>query len=324
MKREFSIGAAVAAPFRLAFGKPLSTLAWGLVLMIPSVVAIAAFAPLFTRAIETGDAAVLASQGAMSDFEDFSQFMAFQAWSGLSNILGLLATLLVTTAVIRAAMAGRRGDGIAFLRFSKDELHVAVIGIAIVVGTAAVWILLALIILGFGIAAGVSGGEMSWSALIAVGVALVGLFATLVFWGRLSLIAPAAVILGTLAFDEGWKAGRGQTGRLFLLMLALFAVTLLIGVVVMTLVVIAAVILGASMVQFGDPGGWDDAAVETWMLSQLENPWPLVGIGALLTPILAWISGFSQALWTAPFAVAAEGLVQRPQAAGADVEAANP
>ncbi|WP_029415359.1 hypothetical protein [Brevundimonas bacteroides] len=323
MRRGFSIGEAVAAPFRLAFGKPLSTLAWGLVLLIPSVVAFAAFAPLFAEAMQTGDAAVLAAEGGPSDFESFGQYMEFQAWSGLSNILGLLATLLVTTAVIRAAMAGRRRDGAAFLRFSRDEFHVAVIGIAIVVGTVIVWIVLGVLIAGFGIAAGASGGEMTWSALTAVGIGLLGLFATLVIWGRLSLIAPAAVILKTLAFDEGWKAGRGQTGKLFLLILTLFAVTILIGLVFFVLILIAAVALGAGLAQFGDPGSWDDAAVEAWILAQLENPWPILGIGALLLPILAWISGFSQALWTAPFAVAAEGLVQRPEPAGADVETAN-
>jgi hypothetical protein len=324
MRRGFSIGDAVAAPFRLAFGKPLSTLAWGLVLLIPSVVAIAASAPFFAEAMQTGDAAVLASEGDLEDFESFSQFMAFQAWSGLSNILGLLATLLVTTAVIRAAMAGRRGDGAAFLRFSRDEFHVAVIGIAIVVGTVIVWIVLGVLIAGFGIAAGVSGGEMTWSALTAVGIAILGLFATLILWGRVSLIAPAAVILKTLAFDEGWKAGRGQTGKLFLLILALFTVTILIGLFVFVLILIAAAALGAGMAHMGDWEAVDDAAVEAWMLAQLENPWPMLGIGALLLPVLAWISGFSQALWTAPFAVAAEGLVQRPEPVGADVETANP
>lgn len=324
MKRGFSMGAAVAAPFRLALGRPLATLAWGLVLIIPSAVAIWAFAPLFTRALETGDAGILASEGAMGDFESFGQYMEFQAWSGLSNILGLLATLLVTTAVIRAATAGRRGDGTAFLRFSKDEFHVAVIGIAIIVGTVVAWVVIGLLIAGFGIAAGVSGGGMNWSALVAVGIGLVGLFATLVIWGRLSLIAPAAVILKTLAFDEGWKAGRGQTGRLFLLMLALFALTILIGLLVFVLILIAAVALGAGMAHMGDWEAIDDAAVEAWVLAQLENPWPMLGIGAVLLPVLAWITGFSQALWTAPFAVAAEGLVQRPKPVGADAGTANP
>ncbi|KPF78780.1 hypothetical protein IP78_10610 [Brevundimonas sp. AAP58] len=324
MRRGFSIGDAVAAPFRLAFGKPLSTIAWGLVLLIPSVVAIAAVAPLFAEAMQTGDAAVLASEGDLEDFESFSQFMAFQAWSGLSNILGLLATLLVTTAVIRAAMAGRRGDGAAFLRFSRDEFHVAVIGIAIVVGTVIVWIVLGVLIAGFGIAGGVSGGEMTWSALTAVAIGLIGLFATLVLWGRLSLIAPAAVITKTLAFDEGWRAGRGQTAKLFLLMLTLFAVTILIGMVVFVLILIAAVALGAGMAQFDDPSAWDDEAINAWVLAQMENPWPMLGVGALMLPVLAWISGFSQALWTAPFAVAAQGLVPRPELAGADVETANP
>lgn len=325
MRRGFSIGSAVAAPFPLAFRRPLSTMAWGLVLLIPSVVAIAAFAPLVSQALETGDASVLATEGAISDFESFGAFMEFQAWSGLSNVLGLLATLLVTTAVIRATMAERRRrDGAAFLRLGRDEFHVAVIGIAIIVAVVAGWLLIGAVIVGFAVAAGVSGGEMNWAALVAVGVGLVGLFATLVLWGRLSLIAPVAVILKTLAFDEGWKAGRGQTGHLLLLILTLFAVTLLIGLVLVVLFMIAAVALGAGMAHMGNPEDWDDAAIEAWMLAQFENPWPMLGIGAVLLPLMAWITGFSQALWTAPFAVAAQGLVQRPEAAGADAEVANP
>jgi hypothetical protein len=324
MRRGFSIGDAVAAPFKLAFGKPLSTLAWGLVLLIPSVVAIAAFAPLFALALEAGDAEVLSTEGGPSDFESFGQYMEFQAWNGLSNILGLLATLLVTTAVIRAAMAGRRGDAAAFLRFSRDEFHVAVIGIAIVVGLVVVWVVLGVLIVGFGVAAGMSGGGMTWSALTAMGIGVVGLLVTLVVWGRLSLIAPAAVILRTLAFDQGWKAGRGQTGRLFLLMLTLLAVSILVGLLVLVLILIAAAALGAGMAHMGEPSAWDDEAINAWVLAQLENPWPMVGFGAVLLPILAWISGFSQALWTAPFAVAAEGLVERPDPVGADADAVSP
>jgi hypothetical protein len=132
------------------------------------------------------------------------------------------------------------------------------------------------------------------------------------------------VILKSLAFDEGWKAGRGQTGRLFLLMLTLFAVTIMIWLALVVLIMVAALVLGAGMAHMGDWEAIDDAAVEAWMLAQLENPWPMIGIGALLLPVLAWISGFSQALWTAPFAVAAEGLVQRPETAGADADTANP
>ena len=300
-------------------------MAWGLVLLIPSVVAVAAFAPLFSQALETGDASVLASEGAMSDFESFGAFMEFQAWSGLSNVLGLLATLLVTTAVIRAATAeARRREGVAYLRLGRDEFHVAVIGIAIIVAVVAAWLVVGGVVVGFAVAAGVSGGEMNWAAFVAVGVGLVGLFATLVLWGRLSLIAPAAVILRTLAFDEGWKAGRGKTGHLLLLMLTLFAVTLLIGLVFVLLFMIAAVALGAGMAHMGNPEDWDDAAIEAWMLAQLENPWPMLGVGAVLLPLVAWTAGFSQALWTAPFAVAAQGLVPRSEPAGADVEVANP
>jgi hypothetical protein len=313
MRRDFSIGEAIAAPFRLAFGKPFSTLAWGLVMIVPSVVAIAAMAPLVVQAIETGDAGTLAGETGMEGFEDLGAYLSFQAWNGLANILGLVATLLVTTAVIRAVLAGRRGDGGAFLRFGRDEFHVAVIGLAIIVGIVALWLVIGGVAVGLGLAAGIGGGGMAWAGWLAGGLGLLLAVVTLVLWGRLSLLAPAAVITRTLAFEAGWRAGRGKTGKLFLLIICLFAVTILIGLVFILLVLIAAVALGAGM------GQWpDDAVIEAWMLAQLENPGLLIGVSLAALPPLAWLTGFSQALWTAPFASAARELLPPPETVGAD------
>ncbi len=310
MRRRFSIGEALGEPFRLAFKRPLMTMAWGLLSLLPGFITFAAMGPLLVELIQNGE--LMANGGpAADDFSTFNQFMIFQAWSGLANILGLLAYLLVTTAVIRAVLAGRRRDGAAFVRLSKDEFYVAVIGLAIGVGVTFVVILGGLLVAIFGGIA-VGTGEV-WSMLAALGLGTALFLAVALIWGRLALIAPVSVMTGELAFAAGWRAGRGQTGRLFLLGLALIGVSILIGIGFLILFVLTAIVFGGGLESWAD-----EAAVEAWMLAQLENPGLLLGIGAVALIPLSWFQGFSAALWTAPYAVAARGLTPPSVPAGAD------
>ena len=100
MARRFSIGEAVGEPFRLAFGRPLATMVWGLISIVPSFIVFAAMGPMLAEMIETGGMAAAGAHPGMNDFESFDQFMIFQAWSNLSTLLSFLALLLVTTAII--------------------------------------------------------------------------------------------------------------------------------------------------------------------------------------------------------------------------------
>ncbi|HEV2082922.1 MAG TPA: hypothetical protein VGR32_10805 [Brevundimonas sp.] len=316
MAKRFSIGEAIGEPFRLAFRRPVTTMVWGLLSIVPSFIVFAAMGPFIAETITTHGLAAAGAQPGAGDFDTFSQFMMFQAWSGLSNMLSLVALLLVTTAVIRAVVGGRARDRAAFLRLSKDELHVAVIGIVIGVGVGIAATIGIFLIAGFGITGVATGAE--WAMAIAVIGAFLLVLVILVFWGRLALMAPAAVIAGELTFAAGWKAGRGQTGRLFLLMLGLIGVTILIGIGLMVLFVLTAIVFGGGLEAWAD-----EAAVEAWLLAQLENPWPLVAIGVVLLIPMAWVQGFSSALWTAPYAVAARGLAPPRAAAVADEERAD-
>ena len=217
--------------------------------------------------------------------------------------------LLIFTA---ALLAERRRDGAAFLRLSKDEFYVAVIGLAICVGAIFVLVVAGILVAIIGGIA-VSTGE-AWGMLTALGLGVATFLAVALVWGRLALIAPVAVMTGELAFAAGWRAGRGQTGRLFLLMLALIGVSILIGIGLMILFVLTAIVFGGGLESWAD-----EAAVEAWMLAQLENPGLLLGIGAVALIPLSWFQGFSAALWTAPYAVAARGLAAPVIPAGADV-----
>jgi len=311
VRRRFSIGEALGEPFRLAFKRPLMTMAWGLFSLLPGFITLAAMGPFLIEMVQNGELMAAGGQPAAGDLETFNQFMIFQAWSGLANILGLLAYLLVTTAVIRAVLAGRRRDGAAFLRLSKDEFHVAVIGLAIGVGVTFVIILAVLLVAIVGGMA-VSTGD-AWSMLAALGLGVAMFLAVALVWGRLALIAPVSVMTGELAFAAGWRAGRGQTGRLFLLILALVVVSILISIAFLILFVMAAIVFGGGLESWAD-----EAAVEAWMLAQLENPGLLLGLGAVALIPLSWFQGFGAALWTAPYAVAARGLTPPTAPAGAD------
>jgi hypothetical protein len=312
MARRFSIGEAIGTPFRLAFKQPVTTTVWGLLSIVPSLIVLAAMVPFFQSAIEQGGMEGLAEAGEPSagDFETFQQFMAFQAWSGLSNILSLLALLVITCAVIRAVLAGRKGDRFAWVRLGKAEFFVAVVGIAVFVAAMLVLVAGGLVIAGFGITGAATGAKWALWVALALGLALT--IGMILLWGRLALIAPATMMTGELAFEEAWKAGKGQTGRLFLMILALFAVSILVGIAVIILFVVCLAIFGGGL------AAWtDEAAVEAWMIGQLENPWPWLGAGLLFLIPIAWFQGFSTALWTAPFAVAARDLMPK---AGADGE----
>lgn len=301
MRRRFSIGEAVGEPFRLAFKRPLATLAWGLITLIPGLVVTVATFPLIAEAIRSGDLSGAGAAPGMGDFGGVNEFLMFQAWNGLANALSLLAMLVVTCAVIRAVLQGRRPDGAAFLRLSKAELHVAVVGIAVVLGAGIIMAIGILIVGGFGIVGVASGAAWAgWTAVIlGFGLAL-GL---LVLWGRLALIAPVSMIVGELAFEEGWAAGKGQTGRLFLLMLALIGVSILIAIALGVLVILGLIVFGPGMGPWSDP-----AVVDGWILTQLENPGPWLGALAVALLPMAWLQGFGAALWTAPYAVAARDL----------------
>lgn len=316
MKR-FSITEAVGEPFRLCFGKPLVTLAWGLVMLLPAVAVLAAFAPLFHELIASGSLfdPDLASDPDMFG-DDFGPAMfQFQVWSQLSNLLQYLSLLLVTTAIIRAVFAGHRGDGFAFLRLGKDELHVAVIGVAVVLGAVVAMIVAALlgVAIGFGVWSAVPD-PWRWLIVIGYGVALwLGL---LLLWGRLSLLAPAAVHYRTFAFEEGWRLGRGQTWRLFAMLLLLVLICIVLGVLLI-------VLIGVLALTIGGLGSWQDPdAIEAWGRRMVENPGWMIGAGVILALPMLWLQGFSQALMTAPYAYVVKALAAERPAAAAPAEPA--
>lgn len=303
--KTFSIGEAIAEPFRQAGRRPVATLVWGLVLLAPSAIVLAAVVPLLVElaasgALDQGPGAEVSLFG-----DDFAAMMQFQIWSHLGNIAQLFTVLLATTAIIRAVFAGRRGDRVAFLRIGMHELYVAVVGLTIGVGVFIAMIVAVLLAVGVGFALG--GVPDPWRILIYVGMGVALFVGFLALWGRLALLAPASLRYDTFAFVEGWRLGRGQTWRLLGLMIVMFLVMIALGIAVTILFMIVAMLVGGGLTVT------DPEAVLAWLESLPERPGLLIGLGLVLLVPMAWIHGFCQLLGTAPFARAVLDLAREPE-----------
>ncbi|MBL0947108.1 hypothetical protein [Brevundimonas sp.] len=288
--KTFDIMEALAEPFRQAGRRPLATIVWGLVGLLPSVGGLALLFYMFGGDVFTQD----------PDFESgagTAVFFQFQGWSMLVNLLEWLASIVVIVAVTRATFARRRSDRAFFMRVGADEFRVLIASLVIVVVA-----ILALIVLGllcFGI------GALIWQLPElprALGLVVLGIAAFLLVLlasGRAYLILPACVWHHSLAFEQGWKLGRRQSWKLVGLLIMLLIVTIVMTLLIMVVAVILLLIIGAIL------GGWDMPAMddpEAWVMNMFEQPlvWGIAG-AVLLVP-LAWVQGFFQLLGNAPFA----------------------
>lgn len=309
---KFSIADAAAEPFRLVGRRPLATIVWGLVRLAPTLLVIGAMIPIFRELAASGafspEALASADPEAMPFGEDMATMLQVHIWSNLANLVGLLSLVLVTTAIIRAVHAGRKGDRAFFLRIGMAEFQVAVVGLAVGVGFFFVAVIAVLLAVGIGFAVWQLGDPWRWLLCVALGLAvLVGL---MLLWSRLSLLAPACLRYKTFAFEEGWKLGRGQSWRLLGLWIILLLIAIMVGIAFMILFLIVMLAVGGGM------AAADPDAIEAWIKGLPQQPALLAGMAVLLLIPMAWLQGFSQALVTAPFARVVQALAatDEPQA----------
>lgn len=304
--KTFSISDAAGEAFRTGFGRPLATTAWGLVLLAPVLIVLGAAVPMFGELSAAGTFAAGADPETLE--AELGSIWRFQVWSQLANLVQLLSVLLVTTAVGRAVLSGRRrGDPAMFLRVGADELHVAVVGLAVGVGAILVLVVAAMLAVGVGFA--LWQVAEPWRTLSYIGMGAVVGFGILLLWGRLALMAPASLRYRTFGFEQGWKLGRGQTWRLFGLLLLMVLIAFGMAVALIALVVLVAMVfgLGAGALAVDNPEAW-----EAWFEGLGEQPGWLIAAGLILLLPMAWLQGFSQVLVTAPYARVVEVLAREP------------
>lgn len=299
---------ALAAPFRIVFGRPVTTVVWGLVLLLPVVLAASTLIPLFVEMAQTGvfdpEALEAASNPAAND-ATFAAMMQVQMLNMGVNIVQWLAALVVTTAAIRAVFAGKRGDRFAFLRVSMDEFHVALIGLAVLAGAIVIGFVLILLTVGIGF--GLAQVGEWWAGLIAVFVCVAAFVGFFLLWGRAALLAPAAVHYRSFGFEEGWALGRGQSWKLLGMMVLLFLLALML-MMLMMLVIVIVLAVGAG----GLASRLDAASLEVWSARLASHSGVLIGAAVVLLIPFAWLQGFFQILFTAPFASVVKDLTWKP------------
>lgn len=298
---RFSIGTAIGDAFALIRRRPLSVFVWGLLMVAPSAATFGLMLPMM------GDmmgAMAVAGQDGDAHNAAFADMMQFQALSGLMNIVQMLVMVVVYTAIMRAVL--RPGEDSFFsLRLGMDELRVAVVGLAVIVGLYVVMLVLMLIGVAVGFAVWGAGSPMNW--LVITGLVVTAFLAIFLGMARVSLIAPASVLYRNFAFAEGWRLGRGQTGPLFGMMLLLILLVIVIEVVVVGVGLAIVVGVGAS-------GGIDWAAFHSQdmeanpfegMTAMFAANWPWFAVGAV---VAAAIYGLLVTLHIAPYASACRQL----------------
>lgn len=263
---RFSIGQALTAGLRLPVRHPLAVLVWGGLLMGFTAATYALMWPMFEAFPLTPG----------SDPQAFESRMAaaIGPLSGVMNLLSLVQialSLVIWTAAMRATLNIGRPDKWFFMRLGMDELRVAVMMVAIIVG---LYILIFIVAL-LGVAMGAvlyAVGEMA----LVIGVfamVLIGLVGLLAIWSRVCLLAPASVVLGEFAFVEAWRMGRGQTLKLMALNLAIWLIYMLVYVVVGGIV--AAILISGF---FASGAEWPG------------EPQTVGDILAVVEPMMGWIA----------------------------------
>lgn len=300
MKPRFAFEDAFTAPFVLLRRRPLELFVWGLMMTALAAAMYALFIPLLATTLGTDS-----SEQAVDAYLLESVRLQL-AVNGL-NLLLYGVMLLTWTAAGRAVLAPGTRDRFLFLRIGMDEVRIAVVMIAIFAG----WYIGFFVLCLLGFAIGLSLWFASQPLAIGVGVAYgIGLVALSV-WAlvRVSLIAPASLILKRFAFVEGWRIAGGQVWKLVGLHLLIW-LTYMIG-----LIVIYAVVGGILAAGFFSQG-------LTWpsQVERVADVMPM--LRAMIAPALLAVVplalgfGWMMAMYVAPGVTAARQLLDGAPMAG--------
>lgn len=293
MTETFSIGQAIATPFHVIRRHPLSVFVWGFLIS-----ALGLFAAIFILGTLAG--MPLAETGSEPSPEVLGPLVAVQGFAMLVNFVQLALGLVIWAATMRATLRIGRPDRFFFLRAGMDEVRLLVVGIALFVGTYVA--VLVVVLLGAALSAVV--WQASEAAAVILGFLLVlGLIvAVAVAMARLSLIAPATMILGRLAFVEGWVLGRRRTLRLLGLLICTWLAYMAIYFVV-AFVVIVALIASGTFAHF-------QALSNAATLGELfPSPGVMWVVAALVLAPGAFLYGSVMTLLSAPFVSACRQLM---------------
>jgi hypothetical protein len=325
----FSIGDALGSGFKVIGKRPLSVLAWGLayllLALLPMWAVIVWIAPDFFDVFHDAIAQGRVGRAAAATAELPPGFMQMQAKMMMLQPVMLLSTIVGRTVLMAAvfrAVLEPQNRSFAGLRLGAQELWLALLNLA--AGILAVILILviavagALVGLGLGAALRAANVDTPWLVLCEVAVGVVAVAVLLWVVLRFSLAGPMTFADREFRLFESWPVTKGQTLKLFglvlLLILLMFAVEMVVGGVFFA-VVLAGV--GGSLASF------DHAHMQAFFMRPpqvwLQTLWPWIAVLAVVGSfLLAAVSAIFLAPWadvyrqltssrsTTPLAFAAE------------------
>ncbi|MBD3835623.1 hypothetical protein [Brevundimonas sp.] len=301
MAETFSIGEALAAPVRVIRRHPLAVFVWGLTMVLFSL----ALSALVFGSL--ADLPLTQAGSAEPPPEFLGRMMAFQGVSMLANLGQVALSIIIWTATMRATLRIGRPDRYFFMRAGMDELRVGVVGVALFFGAYIAVIVLVLL--------GVAIGAVAWQANEALAILLgflmmLGLIAAVIYaMARLSLIAPATLILERFAFVEGWNLAKGRVGSLLGLLICTWLIYMAIYLVIAFFAILAVFASGV----FAHMQAVEQAVT---FRDLMPPPGVIAGLVVVLIGPGAFLYGAVMTLLCAPFASACRQLLDgSPQGA---------
>lgn len=309
MKPSFSFNDALSAPFVMLRRRPLYLFVWGLMMTALMAAMYALLIPIFSALpFDQAENTAVMDQYML----EMSRFSI--AINGM-NVLVYLAMLLIWTAAGRAALSPVRGDRFLFLRLGMDEVRVAVVIIAVFFG----WYIafLSLVLIGVGLALALRAVSEPASVIVVLVYGLAVFIASIWALVRLSLMAPASLILKRFAFVEGWRLAGGQVWKLI-------GLNLLVWVIYMVSLILMYAVVGGILVAgfLGQGLTWPSRVDAVADLGPVFGA--MTGPLALTAIPLAFGFGWIMVLYATPNVIAARQLLDGVPAPAPIVEDAPP
>jgi hypothetical protein len=264
---ELSIGDAVGAGFGLIRRRPATVLLWGFVQTLFVAITAVGLAPSYVDMF--GQFARSAAAG-QPPTPDIAGMMQLQGLVWLFNIVNAVVLTILYCGVFRSLIQPEQGR-FGYLRLGRTELILFLLLVGLYIGF---MIVLVIAMIPAAIVVGVLVAMHATTAAVIAGLVLgaAALWAIVYVSLRLSMIGPTTVDGGELRLREAWAMTKGQTWRLFLMMLCVFLILLAAELVLLLI---------AMLVFAGAVGGM--AAGSQALLAMMQQPAALV---ARLAPLL--------------------------------------
>lgn len=303
---KFSVGKAIGDAFGLIRSRPVSVFVWGLLLVGPMLAITAIMFPMLAS-LPVAETQTEEDMGPV-----MAQMMQFQLWSALLQLVQMLSMAVIYAAIFRAILRPAERSWFS-LRLGMDEVRIAVVGLAIGVGIYILAILMVLVgvMLGFAVHSLV---QPSWPFITLMILGFLGVF----FWllARTSLMAPASLMRRDFAFVEGWKLAKGQSLRLFGMMVLIVLIVLMIELVILVIgFALFAALNAGGLANFERAMEDSHPQVLGDVLPSLATAWPWLVGGGL---VASFFYGIFFVLTAAPYASACKQLSDR--APGGDID----